>query len=280
MAQEELNLLKNKHQQELLQMEINNVDKQKIRERELQQIEAERLKKEELDKRIFLQRQDWAQQSADTMASIFGDLYELSGQKAKQWFYLEKAAAIARVIISTQSAAMKAMDLMGPIAGKIQAALIYIQGATSIAKISAQNLAEGGEVKGKSPHKRADNIKANLTAEEWVMPVDAVRKYGKKAMAGLQNMVFPTEVFRNYRLPRLQPAMARTGFASGGEAVNRKDTMGTTKTKPIVAPPQPINIVNVVDPGELDRYLTSSAGQNAILNVLSSRKEVVRRVLK
>jgi hypothetical protein len=214
------------------------------------------------------------------MVGIFGDMYALSGEKAKHWFYLEKAAAIARVTIDTQAAAMKAMAMMGPYAGQIQAALIYIQGAMSIARITSQNLAGGGEVQGKSPHKKADNIKANLTAEEWVHPVDAVKYYGKRVMAGMQNMIFPKEIFHNYRLPRQKLAYAKTGYASGGEAVNRENTSGQSKTDPVVAAPQPITIINLTDPGELDRYLTTSTGQNAVLNVLSSRSEMVKRILK
>ena len=77
---------------------------------------------------------------------------------------------------------------------------------------------------------------------------------------------------------RQQLAYARRGYASGGEVTEKGSQIKQQES--VVPPPQPINIVNVVDPGELDRYLTSTSGQNAILNVLSSRKEVVRRVLK
>jgi hypothetical protein len=280
MADEELAILKNKHAQELIAMELAKVDGEKIEARKLQQLTEQGLKQEELEKKIIETKLGWAAKSADTMVGIFGDMYELSGQKAKHWFYLEKASAIARVVMYTQAAAMKAMDQMGPYAGTIYAAMIYLQGAMSIAKITSQNLAKGGEVKGKSPHKKADNIKANLTAEEWVHPVDAVKYYGKRVMAGMQNMIFPKEIFHNYRLPRQQPAYAKTGYAGGGEAVNREKTSGQSKTEPIVAAPQPITIINVTDPGELDRYLTTSTGQNAVLNVLSSRSEMVKRILK
>ena len=278
-AEAELDLLGNKQDQEILQMELALAGTDAIRERKLQHVREFNLKEEELDRKTWEARQAFALESADKLQGIFGDLYDLSNQKAKHWFYLEKAAAIARVIISTQVAAMKVMEAGW--VGMVRKGLIYAQGATSIAKITSQNLAKGGEVKGKSSHKRADNIKANLTAEEWVHPVDAVKYYGKKAMLGIQNMVFPKEIFSNVRMPRLPvPAYAGRGYAGGGEVKKQKDEIGIRRRDEIAAPQQSINIVNVVDPGELDRYLTSTAGQNAILNVLSSRREVVRRVLK
>lgn len=47
-------------------------------------------------------------------------------------------------------------------------------------------MAEGGAVGGRSPHKRADNIPAWLTAGEFVMPVDAVDYYGLEFMEMLR----------------------------------------------------------------------------------------------
>lgn len=44
----------------------------------------------------------------------------------------------------------------------------------------------GGTVKGRSPHKRADNIRAWLTAGEFVQPVDTVRHYGSAAMEAVR----------------------------------------------------------------------------------------------
>ena len=42
----------------------------------------------------------------------------------------------------------------------------------------------------------------------------------------------------------------------------------------------PINIINVNDPSQLDQYLASSRGQDAILNVLGSRNQAARRLLR
>ena len=42
---------------------------------------------------------------------------------------------------------------------------------------------------------------------------------------------------------------------------------------------QSITIINVVDSRQLDQYLASSAGQNAVLNVIGSRAGEVRRII-
>jgi len=98
----------------------------------------------------------------------------------------------------------------------------------------------------------------------------------------LRKRVIPKEIFEGYRLPT--PAIAyagRTHFARGGEAVmERADKTGKKSSYPVATPPQPISIINVIDPNEMDRYLSSSSGQNAVLNVLSSRGETVKRILK
>lgn len=54
-------------------------------------------------------------------------------------------------------------------------------------------MASGGEVPGTSPHKRADNIPAMLTAREWVQPVDSVDYYGAGVMSAIQHRRIPAE---------------------------------------------------------------------------------------
>lgn len=52
-------------------------------------------------------------------------------------------------------------------------------------------LADGGRVTGFSPHPKADNIPAMLTANEYVQPVDAVRYYGVDFMEAIRTKRFP-----------------------------------------------------------------------------------------
>ena len=65
-------------------------------------------------------------------------------------------------------------------------------------------LATGGRVPGSSPHARADNIPAMLTAGEWVQPVDSVQHYGPQFMEAIRTKKLPKSVVENW--------------ASGGEA--------------------------------------------------------------
>jgi hypothetical protein len=68
----------------------------------------------------------------------------------------------------------------------------------------------------------------------------------------------------------MRPAYAGPGFAFGGQ-VGRQNT-----TSPA---PQQTTIVNLTDKSELDRYLASVEGQNAIMNIISTRSQTVRRIV-
>jgi hypothetical protein len=267
-------------------MEQAEMDTTAIDQRRKQQ-ELERARvHEDMLRDITMQRLEWGAEIASGMENVFADMYELSGNKAKAWFYLEKAAAIARIIINTQVAAMRALAEMGPIAGKVMAAVIYAQGATAIAKAASQQAyASGGEVKGRSPHKRADNIPVWVTGRsgsdpgEFIHPVEVVKYYGTNIMEAMRQKLIPPQLLQGYKVP-VPVYASRRGYAEGGEVKTRAEVRNPGQRDVVVAPAPPINIVNIVDSGEMDKYLHGSTGQNAILNVLSSRKEVVRRILK
>jgi hypothetical protein len=55
----------------------------------------------------------------------------------------------------------------------------------------AQKMAAGGRVPGSSPHSKADNIPAMLTANEFVQPVDVVKHYGVGYMEALRQKKIP-----------------------------------------------------------------------------------------
>lgn len=58
-------------------------------------------------------------------------------------------------------------------------------------------LAAGGRVPGYSPHDKADNIPAMLTAGEWVQPVDSVRYYGADFMEAIRKRLIPRDMFQS-----------------------------------------------------------------------------------
>lgn len=157
-----------------------------------------RQQKERLQKKVELEAM-----AASTISGTFSDLNTAFGEHTKAFFLLEKAAAIAEVIINTQLGVMKAIGQMGPF-GISMGALIRAQGAAAIAAISAQTvqgLATGGEVKGYSPNKRADNIPINATAGEFMQPVDTVKYYGKDFMEAIRRRMIPKDVFSKISIP-------------------------------------------------------------------------------
>ncbi|NEM28317.1 hypothetical protein G3V62_22770, partial [Escherichia coli] len=67
-------------------------------------------------------------------------------------------------------------------------------------EIKFAELASGGpasgRVPGSSPHARADNVPAMLTAGEWVQPVAAVQHYGPDFMEAIRRRKFPRDAAR------------------------------------------------------------------------------------
>ncbi|AGL19496.1 hypothetical protein [Actinoplanes sp. N902-109] len=92
--------------------------------------------------------------------------------------------------------------------------------ASAYHKQEAKAYADGGEVEGWSPHPRADNIPAWLTADEWVHPVDAVNYYGHSVMSAIQHKRIPAE--------QLQ---AMLGYADGGRVLNAPFVVNASVTK-------------------------------------------------
>jgi TP901 family phage tail tape measure protein len=92
--------------------------------------------------------------------------------------------------------------------------------------------AMGGQVGGWSPHSRADNIPAWLTANEWVHPVDAVDYYGPQVMSAIQHRQVPREVLASFASGQLGKMgdLPIPGLAFGGQ-VGWKFADNVAKTK-------------------------------------------------
>lgn len=149
-----------------------------------------------------------------------------------------------------------------------------------------QRFSEGGEVSGVSPHPEADNIPIWATAAEWVMPVKAVRRYGKQVMAAIQQGLIPTELFSSLKLPTINipSPPVRYSYATGGQ-VSSGGAPSASRGMPggggagQAGAAAPINIVNVVDSSLIDQYLSSTSGQKLVLNVLSANQPAARRAI-
>jgi hypothetical protein len=78
--------------------------------------------------------------------------------------------------------------------------------------------ADGGQVDGWSPHSRADNIPAWLTADEWVHPVASVKYYGPQVMRAIQHRQVPREVLAGFASGELgKMGDLPLGLADGGQ---------------------------------------------------------------
>jgi TP901 family phage tail tape measure protein len=139
------------------------------------------------------------------------------------------------------------------------------------------SFASGGRIPGSSPTPTADNIKINATAGEYIHPVKSVQYYGEDVMEGIRRRLIPRGLFTGlFKLPSLPSMKPKYSFATGGSipSTNKETVSTSTEQK------QPINIVNVTDPRELGTYLATSEGSNALLNVLSSKAQTIKRILR
>jgi len=143
--------------------------------------------------------------------------------------------------------------------------------------IGAQRKSEGGSIAGSSPTSTSDNIPIMATAEEFMQPVKSVKYYGKQVMEGLRQRAIPKEIFSTLRFPSINIPRPSMSYAGGGEiaAVRRSTEQSKESSKPVE-----IKIANYVDPAEVGNFLATVDGENAILNVISSRMTEVRRIIR
>ena len=121
--------------------------------------------------------------------------------------------------------------------------------------------ASGGYVTGPGTG-TSDSIPARLSAGEYVLRADAVRRVGIEFLHALNGGLF---------MPRWSGQ--RLAFADGG-------LVPAVSPSPAAAPSQSVRIVNVIDPGMAADYLNSAAGEKTILNVLSRNGSAVRELLR
>lgn len=121
--------------------------------------------------------------------------------------------------------------------------------------------ASGGYVTGPGTT-TSDSIPARLSAGEYVLRAEAVRRVGVDFLHALNGGLFAPR----WSGPRL-------AFAEGG-------LVPDVAQAPAAAPSQSVRIVNVIDPGMAADYLNSAAGEKTILNVLSRNGSAVRELLR
>ena len=178
--------------------------------------------------------------------------------------------------INANLAATKVMGQTG-VFGIPLSAMIYAQAMMNVAMISAQTAqgyASGGEIKGYSPHKKADNIRINATAGEYMQPVDIVKHYGLRAMEAIRMKLIPKEALNalisGFAIPQAETTY-KLSYATGGSVAAPAGDFGGG---------QEINITNIIDPRDIDSYMASASGSNAVLNVISSKARSIKKLLR
>lgn len=226
-----------------------------------------------------LKQLDLFQSSAQSVGQMFGDLYDLSKGKVKEFFYIQKAAALAEAVVNTAAGITKALA-QGGVWGIAQGAMVGAAGAIQVAKIvsSALGFARGGEVTGGSGTR--DDVPAMLTGGEHVMQVPAVRKYGADFMDAVNNMRLPKEAVEGimslqHNVPGVSEPAAKTFFGTGGAVVPMPSASAATTQ----AKQQPTTIVNVIDPDMLSQFVATSKGENAIWNLLSNNPRKLKALM-
>ena len=237
------------------------------------------LEKEKLlaDQKVQLQQRqlDVAMQVAGGTADLFDNLYQMTGEKQKAFFYISKAAAVAQAMMNIAQGVTKAMA-QGGIFGIITGATVAAAGMAQIAKIKAQSMAEGGLVGGFSPTNKSDNIDIKGTAGEFMEPISTVQKYGLDNMEGLRQGIFPADIFDGYSIRMPAMPKRKVSYAEGGSIQSIPQSAKENQQQA-----QEIKIVNVIDPRQvLDVISSTPEGQDTILNVIDQRQTTARQILR
>jgi TP901 family phage tail tape measure protein len=270
--QKELADLQERQQKELEFVRKHEKDKTEVARLEaLHRQEQEKLEADQ-SQRLLDFKLSAAKQTVNGMSKLFGEMYEATDKQNKELFYLSKAAAIAEATISIAQGMAKAWG-SGGIAGFAGAALVAAQGAILISKIVSTGFAAGGEIPGSSPTSKADNIPIMATAGEFMHPVDSVKYYGKDVMEAIRLKRIPREVFSGWGMPTEHRKTRRTRYAEGGSIANVPSTSSSSEK-------QNITIMNYIDRDEMLSALASPEGNQAVINVISRRKEQITRILR
>ncbi|MDL2320772.1 tape measure protein [Desulfosarcina sp. OttesenSCG-928-B08] len=272
--QYELTEMDSRHAEEIRRLEELNATKEQIEDAyRAQKLEKERLLVDQ-EKRLHESRLEMAETIAGGMAEAFEGLYELTGKKHKEFFYLAKAAALAEATMRVAGAVLKAYEQFGAY-GAVAAAVVAAAGAVEIATISSQTLASGGKVQGWSPTDRADNIPIMGTAGEWMIQRPTTRYYGEDIMAAFNQGMFPKDALEDMLTGPVTSPPPSFHLASGGpvpEVPQGAMGMGDVSI--------PLTINNVLDSTELLSVMGTPQGGHAVYNVMASDVRKFQKLLQ
>lgn len=117
------------------------------------------------------------------------------------------------------------------------------------------NMEQGGMING--PRHSGGGVHINAEGGEYIEPRAAVAYYGPNVFEALRRMIVPRETFTSYNLAVAAPV----GTAATGGMIGRGG----------------VSIANFIDEGLFNRYLSSKAGQDAIVNVIRNNQFSINR---
>jgi hypothetical protein len=142
----------------------------------------------------------------------------------------------------------------------------------SLASMIVSFFQTGGPIKGPGG---VDRVPVMATAGEYMHPVPTVRYYGLDVMEKIRSKSIPRDAL--LALASGLPSLHRTNTSL---AMQMGGIVPINSQKEPVEKKEDIVLINVNDPREMDTWAASSRGQHAILNVLSSRAETVRKIIR
>ena len=214
-------------------------------------------------------------QTAVDMNKMLGDtaqmLYEASGKKSKEMFYLMKATALAEAVIKGTQAVINSFNagsVFGPAGGIAFATIASAFVGAQIGLIAASTIRgykKGGKI-ALGTTDTADDVDIRASRDEWIINASSARKYGDNFMDAINKGTLEIGAMHIPSIPSRQGYQAH--FAEGGKVVAPSGGQG------IIA-----NIINVLDPSEIGRVMASVDGQNAMWNFMTSNAPKIRRMI-
>jgi hypothetical protein len=133
--------------------------------------------------------------------------------------------------------------------------------------------AEGGPIEGGSGTK--DDVPILAMGGEFVIKKSSTQKYGAAFLNALNKGLIPVSDL-NFNIPvSASPNYGQTHFGEGGMVASRMEPKDIRKDES-----QSVQIVNVIDPQLLDKYLASNAGQKTLVNVLAANRYELQQIMR
>ena len=232
---------------------------------------------------IMQKRLTTAGDMANMMVQTASMIYEASGKESREAFYVMKAMAIAEAAIKGTQTIINAYaagtSVGGPYAlatgaayAAIASAFVGAQMGILVAQtVAGPGKAEGGPIEGGSGTK--DDVPIMAMGGEFVIRKSSAQKYGVAFLDALNKGLIPVSDL-NFNIPIPAPASYKAHYAEGG-VVTTDPTRDMKKNDQ-----QSVQIVNVIDPQLLDRYLASNAGQKTLVNVLAANRYELQQIMR